>query len=256
MRLTRPGVQRSVLGAVRIEQAPDMLLFDAHFDPQHVLDAAPDPVDLSLPSSLRPALEKVANEIALPDRDADAAARALAEFFDTRFSYSLALSRRNGTPRSLSQFLLEDRRGHCEYFATATVLLLRQAGIPARYATGYAVQEWSSLEQQYVVRKRHAHAWALAWIDGRWQELDTTPAVWAAQEEDAASALQPLYDLLSLLNYRLALWQLAPADDSSRAAMMLWMAAALALYLAWRIWRRRRVRVVTRIRASAFQTGW
>jgi protein-glutamine gamma-glutamyltransferase len=242
--LNSSGVQRSALGAVRIEQAPDMLLFDAHFDPQQVLDAAPDPVDLSLPSSLRPALEKVANEIALSDRDPGAVARAIGEFFDRRFSYSLALSRRNGTPRSLSQFLLEDRRGHCEYFATATVLLLRHAGVPARYATGYAVQEWSSLEQQYVVRKRHAHAWALAWIDGRWQELDTTPAVWTAQEEDAASVLQPLYDVLSLLNYRLALWQLAPADGSSRAALMFWMAAALAAYLAWRIWRRRRLRVV------------
>jgi transglutaminase-like putative cysteine protease len=249
--LNSSGVQRSVLGAVRIEQAPDMLLFEAHFDPQHVLDAAPDPVDLTLPSSLRPTLEKVAKEIALSDRDAAAAARTIAEFFGTRFSYSLALSRRNGTPRSLSQFLLEDRRGHCEYFATATVLLLRYAGIPARYATGYAVQEWSALEQLYLVRKRHAHAWALAWIDGRWQELDTTPAVWAAQEEAAASTLQPLYDLLSLLNYRFALWQLAPAERSSRAAMMLWLAAALAFYLAWRVWRRRPVRVVTRIQASA-----
>ena len=252
--LNSSGVQRSVLGAVRIEQAPDMLLFDAHFDPQRVLDAAPDPVDLTLPSSLRPALEKVANEIGLSGRNPSAAAHTIAEFFDTRFSYSLALSGRNGTPRSLSQFLLEDRRGHCEYFATATVLLLRHAGIPARYATGYAVQEWSSLEQQYLVRKRHAHAWALAWIDGRWQELDTTPAVWAAQEEDAASTLQPLYDLLSLLNYRLALWQLGPADRSSRAAMMLWLAAALALYLAWRIWRRRKVRVVTRIQTGESQT--
>ena len=247
------GVQRSVLGAVRIEEAPDMLLFDAHFDPRRMLDAAPDPVDLSLPSSLRPTLEKVASQINLSDRDAAAAARAIGEFFDTRFSYSLALSRRNGTPRSLSQFLLEDRRGHCEYFATATVLLLRQAGIPARYATGFAVQEWSSLEQQYVVRKRHAHAWALAWIDGRWQELDTTPAVWTAQEEDSASPLQPLFDLLSLLNYRLALWQLAPADATSRAAIMLWMATALALYLAWRIWRRRRVTAVTRIQTDALQ---
>ncbi len=252
--LNSSGVQRSGLGAVRIEQAPDMLLFDAHFDPQHMLDAAPNPVDLTLPSGLRPALEKVAGEIALSDRDAGTAARAIAQFFDSRFSYSLALSRDSGAPRSLSQFLLDDRRGHCEYFATATVLLLRHAGIPARYATGYAVQEWSSLEQQYVVRKRHAHAWALAWIDGRWQELDTTPGVWAAPREDAPPELKPLYDLLSLLNYRLALWQLTPADGSSRAGIMLWMAAALALYLAWRIWRRRGVRVVRRIQGNAFQT--
>ena len=252
--LDTSGVQRNALGAVRIEQAPDMLLFDADFNPGRILDGAPDPVDLSLPATLRPVLEKVADEIGLPNGDAGAAAHALAGFFDAHFSYTLALARHNGTSRSLSQFLLEDRRGHCEYFATATVLLLRQAGIPARYATGYAVHEWSSLEQQYVVRKRHAHAWALAWIDGRWQELDTTPAIWKAEEEEAASGLEPVYDLLSLLNYRLALWQLAPAHDSRRGSVMLWTAAALGLYLAWRIWRRRSVRVIARLRVPADAT--
>jgi transglutaminase-like putative cysteine protease len=247
------SVQRNPLGVVRIEEGPDMLLFGAQFDARYSLDAAPDSADLTLPSSMRPVLLKVADEIGLPDHDHDphAAAQAIAGFFDSRFAYSLALSGRNGTPRSLSQFLLADRRGHCEYFATATVLLLRHAGIPARYATGYAVQEWSSLERQYVVRKRHAHAWALAWIDGRWQELDTTPALWAAEEQDAASPLQPLYDLLSLLNYRLTLWQRAQTDGSARGGIMLWIAAALALYITWRIWRRHRVRVPAGTKANA-----
>ena len=175
-------------------------------------------------------------------------------FFGSRFAYSLALSRRDGAPRSLNQFLLEDRRGHCEYFATATVLLLRYAGIPARYATGYAVQEWSALENQYVVRKRHAHAWALAWIDGRWQELDTTPSVWAAEEQQSASLLQPLYDLLSLLNYRVILWQHTDRESSGQASILLWVAAALTVYLAWRFWRRRRVRAPAGPARAAFAT--
>jgi len=245
------GVQRNALGAVRVEEGPDMLRFNAHFDPGLTLDAAPDSTDLSLPSGMRPTLQKVAGEIGLSDREPRAAAQAIAGFFAARFAYSLALSQRTGTPRSLSQFLIEDRRGHCEYFATATVLLLRHAGIPARYATGYAVQEWSFLERQYVVRKRHAHAWALAWIDGRWRELDTTPAVWAAEEQDAASPLEAVYDLISLINYRLALWQRVGGDGSSRAMVMLWIAAALGLYLAWRIWRRRRVLIAPRTEAGA-----
>src|SRR5439155_1389676 len=75
--------------------------------------------------------------------------------------------------------------GHCEYFATATVLLLRAAGVPARYATGYSVQEWSRLERRYVVRARHAHSWALVWADGAWRDLDTTPPLWADEEAAA-----------------------------------------------------------------------
>ncbi|HTS55845.1 MAG TPA: transglutaminase domain-containing protein [Burkholderiales bacterium] len=247
------SVQHNPLGAVRIEEGPDMLLFEAQFDPRYSLDAAPDSVDLSLPSGARPTLQKVADEIGIPDRDPRAAAQAIAGFFDSRFEYSLALSGGNGMPRSLSQFLLTDRRGHCEYFATATVLLLRHAGVPARYATGYSVQEWSPLEHQYVVRERHAHAWALAWIDQRWQELDTTPAVWVAEEQRAASALQPVYDLLSLLNYRVALWQRARVDASGGATIMLWIAVMLAMYLAWRVWHRHRVRVPARPKADSVE---
>ena len=37
-------------------------------------------------------------------------------------------------PLPLKTFLLTHRRGHFEYFATAGVMLLRAAGIPARYA--------------------------------------------------------------------------------------------------------------------------
>ena len=239
------SVQRNSLGAVRIEEGPDLLVFAARFDSSSSLDAPPDAVDLTLPSSMRPTLQKVADEIGLARAapDPPVAARTIAAFFDSHFTYTLALSGHDGTPRSLSQFLLADRRGHCEYFATATVLLLRQAGIPARYATGYAVQEWSPLERQYIVRRRHAHAWALAWIDERWRELDTTPAVWTTEERDAASALEPLYDVLSLLYYRLSLWQHAPAKSAKPGVIMLCIAAGLTLYLVWRIWRRHRVRV-------------
>src|SRR5207253_2703424 len=79
-------------------------------------------------------------------------------------------------------------KGHCEYFATATVLLLRQAGVPARYVVGYSAQEFSTLEGAFIVRNRHAHAWAQALVAGRWVVVDTTPSNWAEQEEQAARA--------------------------------------------------------------------
>ena len=109
----------------------------------------------------------------------------LSAFFQDKdkFSYSTwqgleKLASTNETP--LSRFLLRTRSGHCEYFATATVLLLRQLGIPARYAVGYAVHEASG--RQYVVRQRDAHAWCLVWnpTSETWQDFDTTPASWVA----------------------------------------------------------------------------
>jgi hypothetical protein len=96
---------------------------------------------------------------------------------------------------------LETHRGHCEYFATATVLLLREMGIPARYAVGYYVHEPAG--RGYVVRLRDGHAWCLVWDKNNrcWRNLDTTPASWVAQEEGRASALQFLSDFQSWLQY-------------------------------------------------------
>ncbi|RPI75159.1 MAG: transglutaminase domain-containing protein, partial [Desulfobacteraceae bacterium] len=82
-------------------------------------------------------------------------------------------------------------------FASATVLLLRSAGLPARYAVGYLVKEYSPLEKRYVVRARHAHAWTLVWYDHAWHEFDTTPPTWVQSEEKSASLLQPLFDFFA-----------------------------------------------------------
>lgn len=105
----------------------------------------------------------------------------------------------------LAQFLEKTHAGHCEYYATATTLLLRAAGVPARYATGYAVKEYSALEGFYVARERHAHAWARAWIDGRWRDVDTTPPQWVLLEQESAPAWAPLANLWSFLRFRLNL---------------------------------------------------
>jgi hypothetical protein len=51
--------------------------------------------------------------------------------------------------------------------------LLREAGLPARYAVGYSVQEKTG--KGFIVRDRHAHAWCLVHLDGVWQDFDTTP---------------------------------------------------------------------------------
>jgi protein-glutamine gamma-glutamyltransferase len=105
---------------------------------------------------------------------------------------------------ALARFLLHTHSGHCEYFATATVLLLRHLGIPARYAVGYAVHEASG--RKYVVRQRDAHAWCLVWNEDRntWQDFDTTPASWVATEAGRASWMQFLSDCWSRIVFEIA----------------------------------------------------
>ena len=84
---------------------------------------------------------------------------------------------------TVGDFLDKTRRGHCEYFATGTVLLLRSAGVPARYHTGFALVETDADGRGWRVRGSHAHAWATAWLDGRWQVMDNTPPDWAGMDD-------------------------------------------------------------------------
>jgi len=81
-----------------------------------------------------------------------------------------------GSASPIEDFLLRTRRGHCEYFASAMVLLLRAQGIPARLVTGFYGAEWSSWERRWVVRQSNAHAWVEAWLaDGGWTTFEPTP---------------------------------------------------------------------------------
>jgi transglutaminase-like putative cysteine protease len=190
--------------------------------------AASDP-DREVPEGLRPMLEGIVVSEGLRSASAKDAVKALERYFGAGFSYSLQLSQRDGTGgRSIADFLLRDHKGHCEYFATATVLLLRQAGIPARYAVGYSAQEFSTLERAFVVRNRHAHAWAMALVDGRWTTVDTTPANWAEKEAEAARS--PFGAVIDVLSW---IWESAQrAWVASDATLVAAGIATLVLLLA------------------------
>lgn len=139
------------------------------------------PIDLQVPTNEAPALEKVVAQLGLKGQPRQLALQTISEFFATNFTYRSwqdADYRHGRGQTPLGRFLLETHAGHCEYFATATVLLLREIGIPARYAVGYSVHEvsWNG----YVVRQRDAHAWCLVWNDRTkiWENFDTTPGSW------------------------------------------------------------------------------
>ena len=137
--------------------------------------------DLQVPTNEMPALESVISELGLRNKDRDEALSAISEYFATKFTYRLwqdadSDPKKELTP--LARFLLKTHSGHCEYFATATVLLLRELGIPARYAVGYSVHE--AAENGYLVRQRDSHAWCLVWNEDKkiWEDFDTTPGAW------------------------------------------------------------------------------
>lgn len=97
---------------------------------------------LGVPFLEQPAVSAVVDELKLAERTPAGRLAELERYFGAFPSYSTTLvdaaveDPRASTP--VGRFLLGHRTGHCEYFATAAVLL-RQSGVPARYATGYSV---------------------------------------------------------------------------------------------------------------------
>lgn len=158
--------------------------------------------------------------------------------FFNDFRYSLYQEDPGGNP--LRQFLMESKQGHCEYFASATTLLLRQLGIPARYVVGYAVQEYDPALDMYLVRERHAHSWTIGYIDGRWQVVDTTPSVWAEEEAARAGSLQPIYDFIVNRTFLFQLWWNDQELEDYELELIIF-GCLLAMILIWRIARSEQV---------------
>jgi protein-glutamine gamma-glutamyltransferase len=102
-------------------------------------------------------------------------AAAIQEHLTTQFGYTLELP--SSMPDDpLADFLFHRKQGHCEYFASAMAIMLRDVGIPSRIITGFRGGEFNQLTESYILRARDAHAWVEAYIPGSgWVTFDPTP---------------------------------------------------------------------------------
>jgi hypothetical protein len=199
------GLQNNSAGAV-LATGPGLVVFDALYGPGPKMDSPSDhDQDLSVPGNESNALAQVVSELQLASTNLESTLQAVHDFFHGKFKYTTWQERGKlaGTNETdLSRFLLKTRRGHCEYFATATTLLLRQLKIPARYNVGFAVHEKSG--NGYVVREHDAHAWCLVWDEQKqsWRDFDTTPPSWIEEESQHESSFRWLSDCWSWLEFQ------------------------------------------------------
>lgn len=98
-------------------------------------------------------------------------------FLRDGFGYSLKTENsRNLDP--LENFLYEEKRGHCEFFATAGALMARELGVESRVAYGWAGGQYFKESQMFVFREREAHAWVEVNLKGHgWVVMEPTPPV-------------------------------------------------------------------------------
>ena len=105
-------------------------------------------------------------------------------FLDAHYAYTKNPGKTPAGKDFISYFLSESKKGYCTSFASAAVMLLRSAGIPARYAVGLSVSEEEINEaplaadglHSLAVNDHHAHAWAEVYVDGLgWRPVEMTP---------------------------------------------------------------------------------
>jgi len=100
----------------------------------------------------------------------------IGSFVRSSASYDLSTSVMSGEYEDFAQWFLEESdTGYCVHFATAAAVLLRAAGIPARYVEGYTVS--CEADEKTLVANQDAHAWVEYYSDdGTWLILEATPA--------------------------------------------------------------------------------
>ena len=224
---------------------------------------------LAVPSDnkLASTLFSISQDLQLDNKSDAEKVDALKIYFSENFRYTTHLKIAHESDNSaLRQFLTAKPEGHCEYFATATTLLLRAAGVPAHYVVGFAVREKSNQPGEYLLRGTHAHAWCRAylgghkefveeqhsvllangrerqitlerevWVGGQWTDIDLTPGDWLALDSPKPNWRERMADRMQNLREDFQLWR---ANESNRGWVNLTLgliALALLIFVVWRL---------------------
>ncbi len=165
-----PGSSYEVKSAVDDETISQLQSAGTDY-PQWVLDEY-----LQLPSTITPRTKELAKTIAGDLTDPYDITNAVTEWLRNNITYDQSISQPPPNQERLDWFLFDYKRGFCNYYASAEVVLLRSLGIPARMAVGFAqgqrevppienvpqgrgpVQQISETAT-YIVRQKDAHAW-------------------------------------------------------------------------------------------------
>ena len=249
--LQAEGLRTNELACFQGNSMPGVVEYRVGHRPGPPEDPPPVEEDLSLELTDEEAtiFSLLAGQLWKPSDGAEARLRAVERHFASGYRYTTYQDDRHGPSRhrrhALAHFLTTDREGHCEYFATATTLLLRRAGVPARYCVGFSVQEWDRRRGQFLLRGKHRHAWCQAWIDGAWRVVDTTPGDWRDIDMAGGNTLwRAVKDRFDRVTMAISLWRNSPAGQRVITVFVWSSGALLILYLVLRmlIGKRRRKR--------------
>jgi protein-glutamine gamma-glutamyltransferase len=189
----RTGVQMRYEGVSNLPNVPqDELRKAAEVYPNQI-----SRIYLGLPP-LDPRIKQLAEEVTKHANNPYDKALSLELYLKSQYAYTLDLSDDPGND-PLSYFLFQRRAGHCEYFASAMAIMLREIGIPSRYATGFLPGEYNDVGNDYIIRASDAHAWVEAYFPNYgWVTFDPTPGGEVRRATGAFERMQMYWDWFQL----------------------------------------------------------
>jgi transglutaminase-like putative cysteine protease/Ca2+/Na+ antiporter len=151
---------------------------------------------LEVPPSISPRVRALALQVTQGRALPLAKVAAVTEWLRSTHQYTTDLKRNPDIVDPLEDFLFHESAGHCEYFATATAMLLRIAGIPTRYVNGFLGGEWNDMSKHITIRDNRAHSWTEAYLGPMgWVRVDSTPV---ATRASRMSRVRQIFDSVEL----------------------------------------------------------
>ena len=155
---------------------------------------------LQVPEDLPESIKELAKKLMKGAKSDIDKIRKVEEFFKREdFKYTLKLEAYKGNP--LEDFLFKTKKGNCEYFASATAILLRLMGVPARVVSGFHGAVKNKYGNYYFVIGGMAHVWVEAYTESGWITVDTTPP-YVPESLQNISTLAYIYDAIRTFWYR------------------------------------------------------
>jgi transglutaminase-like putative cysteine protease len=157
---------------------------------------------LQRPPELDPEVERLAARLVAGATTVGEAVERIETYLRTTYAYSLELTPGDGRP-PLEDFLFEQKKGHCEYFATALAILLRTQGIAARNVNGFLGGRFNTFGNFLALSQGDAHSWVEVYLpDGGWYTRDATPAGQGPPRDGWTAAMLAYTDALRLRWYK------------------------------------------------------
>jgi transglutaminase-like putative cysteine protease len=161
---------------------------------------------LALPESLPDRVRQLATDLTMDQHTTYEQAAAIETYLRT-FTYTLDLPSPPPNRDVVDYFLFDLKRGYCDYYASAMVVMARSIGIPARLVTGYSSGVYDPVNAYYVVTQANAHSWVEVYLSGiGWVEFEPTASLPAIQRSSDQTDVSAIPQIKPVQPFSLQVW--------------------------------------------------